>query len=225
MEIKEFILEKKRHLISVGAFVAGIAVLILSGQSGPSLESYLQAETAFEKWVSSPEDAELFYNMRSALSKVPQMEPKYDGAIAQILLEHSKDQGQAEQAIALALKPLSRLYGDVPFHAAYAENSLNIERGLYQEALQKAVALKEQIEKNCDLNRFKQNPLAGGSLLYGYNLVRIACLQQRLLNRPGERAAWEEVEAFLPKAPLLAENFKEKNLDLTHYISERKKHL
>jgi len=69
----------------------------------------------------------------------------------------------------------------------------------------------------------------GGSLLYVHNLLRIACLQQELKNRPGERAAWEELENFLQTdtqiAHTLLGSFSEKEVNLSQYITERKKTL
>ena len=50
-------------------------------------------------------------------------------------------------------------------------------------------------------------------------------LQQKLANRPGEKAAWEELERFLSGSMDAVSCFKEKGVDLTHYIAERKKQL
>ena len=68
----------------------------------------------------------------------------------------------------------------------------------------------------------------GGALLYAHNLLRVACLQQALGNAFGEEAAWEEFSAFLrlekgsPLSDLILNSFREKGVDLSHYILERK---
>src|SRR5579872_7381288 len=152
---EQILANKKRYLTSAGAFIAGCVVLIVYSQTGPSSETYLDAELAYEKWATSPDDANLFRDMQQALKKVPMLETKYDAIIAQTLLDRAKDPKEAERAIAFAIKPLSRIQQEAPFHAAYAENSLNIELGAYQEALQKAVFLKEQMDKSCNVERFK----------------------------------------------------------------------
>lgn len=222
---EKFLLDKRRYLTAVGAFVAGAMVLIVYGQSGPSQNHYLDAEIAYEKWAASPEDSHLLENMQLALQKVPLMGPKYEAIIAQTLINRAKDKEATDKAISLALKSLGNLSEAVPFHAAYAKNSLKIEQGAYQEALEQAVSLKEEMKKSCDLERFKEESLPPGSLLYVYNLIRIACLQQKLENRPGEKAAWEELEGFLTTSQPVVNNFREKGVDLTHYIAERKKQL
>ncbi|MBI3508512.1 MAG: hypothetical protein HY069_02595 [Chlamydiia bacterium] len=210
---ERFLLEKRRYLTIVGSFVSGVVILILYALSGPSLESYLKAEKAFEKWVQAPEDATLFKELQVALYQVPQMQSRYDAVIAQTLLDRSKD---AKQAIPLALKSLSILQEEAPFHASYARTSLFIEQGSYQEALQKAVLLKGEMEKAPDMKE---------CVLYAYNLIRIASLQQKLGNHPGEKAAWEELEPLLVPAHPIIHNFEQQGVDLTQYIAERKKFL
>lgn len=216
---QRFLADKKRYLTSLSAFVAGIAILIVYSQSGPSHASYLIAETAFEKWSSSPNDTSLFRDMQAALRKVPQLESKYEALIAQTLLDRAQNEEQIAQAVTFAAKSLSSsLHEEVPFHAAYGENSLKIEQGAYQEALEKAVSLKEAMGKVPEM-------ISPKSPLYVYNLIRIASLQQKLANRPGEKAAWEELEQFLSTSNPAVQNFQEKGLDLSHYIAERKKQL
>ena len=68
-----------------------------------------------------------------------------------------------------------------------------------------------------------KDPAVGGSLLYAQNLLRIAALQQQLKNRPGEMAAWEELENFLRDGTLLSHFASQ--ADLNQYIAERKKQL
>ena len=210
-------------MTSLGAFAAGAAVLIFYGQIGPSQETYLEAETAFEKWSATPEDADLFKNMQVSLRKVPELGAKYNAVIAQTLLDRSKGGAGAGEAIELALKSMGQIEHEAPFHAAYASNSLCIEKGEYQEALQQAVMLKEQMGKSCDIERFKEESMAGGRVLYVYNLIRIACLQQKLSNRSGEKAAWDELDEFLPNSQSILSCFLEKGVALDDYIAERKK--
>jgi hypothetical protein len=105
-----------------------------------------------------------------------------------------------------------------------------IEQGSFQDALEKAVALKETMQQNLNLQEEQiGHPPAGGVFLYVHNLLRIACLQKELKNKPGEKAAWDELERFLATKESLSQvvfsNFRDKGLDLSHYILERRKQL
>ena len=155
--------------------------------------------------------------MRETIRRVPALQSKYEAAIAQKLLNTDK----INEALVMANRALNRVQEEVPFHATYAKTSLLIEQGSFQQALENAVALKEQMGSS-----FLTEP-KGGSLLYVHNLLRIACLQQELKNRPGERSAWEELSCFLQTetrlAQTLLESFSEKQVNLNQYIAERKK--
>ncbi len=214
----------RRALTATTAFLAGLAVLAYSLQSGPKAPAFAHAERMFAKWAASPQDEALFQEMTQALKKVPALQQKYEAILAQKLLEG----GKGAEALRLAYHSLELAKEETPFHAAYAATSLLIEQGEYQTSLQQAVALKEQMARECDVARFAKDPMVGGSLLYAHNLLRIACLQQELGNRPGEKAAWEELEAFLnlkedsPLSQYVLSGFHENGIDLSHYIAERK---
>jgi hypothetical protein len=181
--------------------------------------SYAKAEAAFAEWEASPSDDTLYQAMMDAIQMVPALENKYEATIAQKLLNTDK----LSQALVMANRSLNRVKKEIPLHTTYAETSLLIEQGGFQQALENAVALKEQMGESY-LVEYK-----GGSLLYAHNLLRIACLQQALKNRPGEKAAWEELEALLqrktPLSELILSSFSEKQINLSQYIAERKKTL
>lgn len=212
MLIQKLLDRKKQIAIGTLSVFAGIALLIGYFQSGPCALSYTKAEEAFTRWQEKPADTTLYAAMKSALQNVPALKEKYEATIAQMLISTEK----VNEALLMASHSIQRVKDDIPFHAAYAETSLLIEQGKFQEALEKAVALKEEMGLE-------------GSLLNGHNLIRIACLQQELKNRPGEKAAWEEVETFLQsnssQSKLLLSTFSEKQTDLSQYIAERKTQL
>ena len=216
--------QDKRWLTSAAACIAGIAVLIVFFQSGPKPEAYAAAEEAVSKWDAS-RDETTYLEMKKALRKVPALEKKYEATIAQKLFEGEK----LSEALSMALSSIKRIEGDAPFHASYGETTILIEQGSYQDALEKSVGLKEVMNRDRDWAAITGEQLVGGSLLYAHNLLRIACLQQELKNKPGEKAAWEELEVFLKTKDTLSHlvfgNFREKGLDLSSYISERKKQL
>ena len=216
--------QDKRWLTSAAAIFAGVVVLIIYFQSGPNPEAYAAAEEAVAKWETARDDAS-YREMRKALKKVPAVEKKYEAVIAQKLFQGD----QLSEALSLAHRSLKRIEGEAPFHAAYGQTSILIEQGAYQDTLQKSVGLKEQMARALDWAQMTEEQLVGGSLLFAHNLLRIACLQQELKNKPGEKAAWEELETFLKAKEALSSlvfgSFREKGLDLKNYIAERKKHL
>lgn len=205
--------QKKRIAIGSVAVLGGAALLIAYFQSGPTSMTYAQAEASFMKWEASPQDEALYQEMRKALRSVPILGKKYEAAIAQKLLNTDR----LSDALKIAAHSLDRIKDETPFHARYARNSLLIEQGNYQLALENAVTLKE------NMGDFAKH-IGPGSLLYAHNLLRIACLQQELKNRHGERAALEELEHFLSSdkqiSELVIESF---SANLVQYIAERKR--
>ncbi len=214
----------RRWVSASAAVLTGMAVLIFYFQSGPKAPDFAQAEVLVAKWTSLPDDLSLFQEMSQALKKVPALQQKYEPVIAQKLIEG----GRGAEALQIAYHSLNLARDEVPYHAHFAESTLLIEQGEYQKALERSAALKEKMMKECNIDAFWGDRLVGGSVLFVHNLLRIACLQQELQNRPGEMAAWEELEGFLkknedgPTSHILLSSFQEKGLDLTHYISERK---
>ncbi|HSX25498.1 MAG TPA: hypothetical protein VLE89_00650 [Chlamydiales bacterium] len=223
--LQTLFLHRKEILTGTASIIGGFILLIAYFQSGPKANTYALAEIAYAEWEAAPQDESLYQKMKKAIHQVPALEKKYEAGMAQKLLDVEK----TDEALKLAHSSLDRVKEETPFHAAYARNSLLIEQGEYQDALEKAVQLKEQMNHSFDLSRLSGDRLMGGSLLYIHNLLRIACLQQQLQNRPGEKAAWEELEKFLvaktPLTDLVMGSFSEKQIDLTNYIAERKKHL
>ncbi len=211
--------QKKQIAVGSSAVIAGIAILIAYFQSGPNAVSYAKAQTAFSEWEASPLDDQLYKNMKEAIRTVPALEKRFEASIAQTLLSTEK----VNEALAMANRSLNRVKEEAPFHVAYAQTTLLIEQGNFQKALENTVALKEQMGPSY-LSEEK-----GGALLYFHNLLRIACLQQELKNRPGEKAAWEELEHLLqthkPLSDVILSNFSENKVGLLQYINDRKKSL
>jgi hypothetical protein len=224
--ILDSLLEKKKEIaIGFASVIAGVVILIGYFQSGPDATSFAKVEMAYRKWEAKPQDIGLYQSMRLAMAKLPTLEKKYEAQIAQALLNSER----TKEALILARRSLDRLKNEAPLHAQYAETSLIIEEGKYQKALEKAVALKEQIARSFHPRETRGKRLVGGAILYAHNLLRIAFLQKELKNRPGERAAWEELESFFaeekPVSIVIEPTFEEKELGLSDYISERKKQI
>jgi len=214
----------RRWIFALTSSLAGLAVLVFYFQSGPKAPDFAKAEALVAQWKSLPEDTSLFLEMSQALRKVPSLKIKYEPIIAQKLIEG----GKGAEALQASYNSLRLVKEEAPYHADFAETSLFIEQGKYQIALERAAALKERMIRECKVELFWGNRLLGGSLLFAHNLLRVACLHQELKNKPGELAAWGELEEIIkkngesPAVHLLLSSFQEKGLDLTHYIAERK---
>lgn len=200
---------KKEIFIAIASVIGGAAIIIGYFQSGPDAATYAKGYEAFAAWEAAPQDGALYQKMEEAFRKAPDLRKKYEAVVAQKLIDSEK----WSDCVSAAQSSIARIRDEVPYHAEYGQNTLLIEKGDYQKALERAVALKEQILKK---------PLPGAPVLYVHNLLRIACLQQELKNAPGEKAALVELEPYLDKN---AAYFSEKQFDLSKYIKERKKSL
>jgi hypothetical protein len=214
----------KHFCYAAGFVICGIFVLIISMGKTPGPEEYVAAKKAFLRWDSAG-DSESYVEMRKTLKSVPTLEGKYRSFIAQKLFreDHLSD------ALILASQALEQIQGEAPFHFDYGNATLSIEKGSYQEALEKAVGLKEKMLRERFLTQDDGELPAGGCFLFAHNLLRIASLQRELHNKPGEKSAWEEFEKFLSAHEsverLIMANFKDKEITLSDYIAERKKSL
>lgn len=210
---------QKRIAIGSASVIAGAAILIGYFNSGPNAVNYAEAESAFVQWKNSPVDENLYVKLQKSMQSVPSIGKKYEATIAQNLLNTDR----VEEALVFANRSIERVKEEAPFHVTFAESTLLIEQGDFQQALENAVALKEEMGTSFGSTD------KSGSLLYVHNLLRIACLQQALKNGPGEMVAWEELEGFLQantrSSELLLGNFSNKEVDLTQYIQMRKKEL
>lgn len=220
--------EKKNISLGLLALVITLGAWIGYSQSGPTVQQYVAAQDAFAQWKHSPQEEALYQKAQKAMQKLPLLQAKYESAFAQKLLDLKK----TAEAMPLAHQSLKRVHQETPFHAAFAAGSLLIEQGEYQEALEQTVALKEALAHFLETQQIASDSLRGGTVLYAHALIRIACLQQQLQNSPGEKVAWEEVEAFLQGKPeknelanLVLKGFTDSHIDLSVYLQERKKQI
>lgn len=206
-----FLKEKKQWVSAFAAITASFAFCLWYFQSGPDALAYFQGEQAYFSWKGEKGE---WRALKKTLEALPALEDRLSGALAQDLLERK----EIDQAAVYAAKALPKLRKKAPFYASFAETSLLIEEGKYQEALERAVSLKEML-----LSEPASRELAS------QNLLRIASLQQKLENGAGEKAAWEEYQNFLGKEQALKDeiqkSFRDGEIDLFSYISERQKAL
>jgi len=223
--VLQFYFLQRRKVHTYIAALLGLSVLFIAYlTSGPSAEDATNAKKTFEQWKKSPLDLNLKAEMSKSLKRISGLERAKEAEIVQTLLTA----GQVDSAA--GMQCVERLRKESPHHAAYAEASLRIEQKEYQKALELAVALKEQMERD---SVGKTKNLQGGSTLLTSNLLRIALLQKQVGNAPGELSAWEEVRGILNMqadsvaVQLLEANFGQNlgknSFSLSEYISQRER--
>ncbi len=204
----EWLQEKQRHffygiILVVACFF--VAFQVFGKFHKPRVNSFLVANQAFEKWMVS---GEAFEKLDSILKANPKLEPKYQSQIIDKLLV----QNNGEKASPLAQSVFRRVLQQTPQHTDFAEATLLISKGDYRDALVRAVSLKENLDPT--------------SIIYGFNLLRIASLYCELKDHDQELASLEELEQYISTnvrgAKVLTDCFSEGNTTLLDYISHRK---
>jgi len=204
----DWLQDKQRHFFYGVIFV--LASLFVAFQAfgkfhNPTTSNYLLVNQAFEKWMYQ---GEAFEKLESALKENPELETKFGALIAdKFLVQNDPDSAQA-----FADNVFKRVLNQTPEHTTFAQGSLLIESGDLRQALTSSLTLKADIDHS--------------TLLYGFNLVRIASLARALHSEGQEQSALEELETYMQTyekvSSVLTECFHEGNLTLTDYISHRK---
>jgi len=205
----EWLQDKQGHffygvILVVAAFF--LAFQLFSKFHNPRQKPAFVTGQVFEKWLVQ---GEAFDKLETAIKENPELETKFGAMIADKLIV----QNEGDKAEPFAESVFQRVLKQTPEHTAFARGSLLIAKGELQEALLESVALKERLDDD--------------TLLFGFNLVRIASLC-RVLDSPNrEYEALEALENYLSThekaATVLTECFHEEDVTLADYIQERKR--
>lgn len=198
---------------------------------------YLEIEHAFSAWISQKvQDHNLLKNLEKPLDRHPELQAKFGTRIAQRLL----GLGDADKANPYAKAALIRSHDlTSSYYSRFSHNSLLISQGKYQEALDEAKRLKDDLDKDDPFWERQDKLVRSGTILYAYNLLRIASLERQLGYKEDEIKAWDELvknagwkgepanmKTYDPEAyALLAQNFKQGNVSLLDFIERRKQEL
>jgi hypothetical protein len=199
---------------------------------------YAEVHRAFHAWsAGEAHDQKMLKSLEAPLGRHPELEAKFGAHIAQRLLCF----GDVKKADRYALAALNRA-GDLisPYYERFSRNTLLISQGKFAPALNEAKQLKTELEGDDVFWAGRDKFIHSGTVLYAYNLLRIAALERQLGSNEGELKAWEELvtnagwnqhyplhtKTYDPEAyALLAQNFKQGDLSLLDYIEQRKKEL
>jgi hypothetical protein len=127
------------------------------------------------------------------------------------------------------------LYSD--YYKRYTINTNLITKQHYEQALQEAKQFKHDLSEDALFWQTRDKMIKSGTMLYAYNLIRIAALERALGSVEGELSAWNELIAHAgwegdPKNPhtydpdaysLITQHFHQGSVSLQQFVLERKK--
>jgi hypothetical protein len=202
----------RRWWVSLGALLAGVAILVGYFYAAPmkdSSEQFKKALSQLNGYPLRPEDTQSWMQLFREQGQL-----KWAALAVEKLLRD----GKATEASRLAEKPIAYIKQDLPFHGTFAEVSILIEKRELQMALLKSQELKES------LGGQKQT----FAYLYGANLLRIAFLEKALMNVEAEKVAWLELDRFLKSsegkevAASLSQSFSQSGTSLERFLEAKK---
>lgn len=217
--------------LGVILLLVGLSQLLHRSQGEWSTD-YNAAQIAFEQWK---EDEKGFKKLERLIKKHPALHEKYDAQIVQRLL----GTGAKGAAGAYASLVFKRIEDFSPHYKQFSATSLLVGEEKWGEALTAAKELKEKMEKDTPFWEQGSQIVRHGSILYGYNLLRIALLEGKAGSPSTELKAWKTLKPYLegsaktsfPPAydteayTLIQENFNKGGLPLLDYISYRERQL
>lgn len=238
----QWLMRNSKAILSTLLILAALILIfarISSGGNKKAESDYFNAENnyaIYARGIKGNTDPairkEALEKLRLILDRRPDLHAKYDGLLAQALLI----QGDPELASLYENRALKRTEADhLSYYANYAKNTLLIGNQHYAEALKNSILLKEEILKNAVLAREHPEQKMFGDLLFAYNLLRIAMLQNAIGSKEGELVAWKEFKGYAgltadrPSEGLIEESafgilldhFQEGKVSLMNYIDYR----
>lgn len=219
-------LMRHRRSLSFGAVALALLLLFAvrysSSMQSNNQEDYLNAARYFSQTCGEGIDREeALTQLQAIMARHQELHAKYDGDLAQSLLNHDK----SCVAKGYAYSIMTRVGQEHPYANRFTEATFLIAEGSYQKALELARALKSELEERELTEKFET--------LYAYNLLRIAMLTQEIGSAQEEILAWDELYRKLPQSGAedgersayrqLMQNFHRGSISLIDYIEARKK--
>ncbi len=232
----EWIVDNRTNLLYIFAIVV-VAIFVITrfsmGAPGQKEANIINAETEFvnlQRVILGLEKGttldQAYDKVNQLLKKYPELHSKYDAPIAQAFLAV----GKATDAQPFAEESLKRTQvNDLSLYQDFGQTTLLISQEKYKEALAQAQKLKESLIQEAPNKEMKF-----GSVLFAYNLIRIATLNKTLGNNKEELDAWKEWGEYskTSKNNINSEAFNQVtkqlengNILLTDYIAQREKEL
>lgn len=205
--------QKLAYLI-LGLFLLLFIIYLWSHKSSAKTDvDYMQSYQIFDSFQRDP-STEHLQALEELLKRNPDLHSKYDGIIAQILINNNL----TTNAKPFAENTLQRVKKDnLPSYNEFAAISLLSAEGNDADALKRSTDLQPSLEA-ADLE-----------LLAAYNLLRQAMLQQKVGLLQEELASWQAWQKYANAHPQSAASmsalFAESQLTLNDYVNARIAHL
>lgn len=199
-----------------------------------SEESFINTETTYQAFLKAKEPSkklDLLSRLNAEISRHPELHPKYDGALAQYLI----NQGMLVEALPFANMAIKRTDSEnSPLYSSFATTTLLIADARYEEALTQAIKLNTLLNEQLKKQNSQEN-LASNSALLAYNLLRVGMLQQQLKLKDQELKTWNEWKSLAAQSNDLQSNaaisgdafqkinnyFQDGKINLDNYIEAR----
>lgn len=224
-------------LAVIAIVVIGYRLLYGGGSKGES--DYYNAENDYQVFAknvasgSTVEAKEQLTKLQAIIQDHPELHAKYDGLLAQGLL----NLGDVAEAQPYAARTLERTRDDkLPFYSDYASTTLLIAQQNFSDALKKAEELKQKMLDNAAAAGNDAGKRDFGDILFAFNMLRIAMLEQQIGDKQGELQSWQELKRYAKwsgEAPssainplafqILLNHFEEGKVSLLNYIDAREK--
>lgn len=196
-----------------------LAYRVLATSSVHAEADYFQAQYEFAQFQDKSlegdvKDGEHLDKLEIILNRHPDLHAKYDSQIAQLLIIN-QDPAEAKPFVERTLNRVTSDHDHLNLYREYAQTSLLISEGQYEQAVIQAEQLKDKMSQNTEQNY--------GSTLYTFNLIRLATLYQEL-NRPEqEQKTWEEFKRTQAdaEAAFAVDQLFQGSRAFDHYMKER----
>lgn len=194
---------------------------------------YLQVENHFDSLMRNPSLAEdeTISELVAFVKKHPELQARYDGQLAQLLI----NQGDFSTSAPIADRAMNRTIHDtLPFYGDFAQITLLINDEQYENALDQSKQLHEKLRESARTSFKEKTDRPFGDLLFAYNLLRVGMLQQKLNKLFQEKYTWTEWQRYAkePEGNLIngidprgfhqiMRQFEEGNISLNDYFTAR----
>jgi hypothetical protein len=221
----------KKKNVAIGLLSIGLLGAIFLFKFGTSSSaSSDKGLAALVDWVSNSSSDIDTKTVIKTMKQNPSVHERMGGIVAQKLLIVGEKEYPRQY-----LKQSSRLLSThCPLYQQFSEISFLIVSKAFQQALDKSLLLKADLEKDMRALQSANNHQST-EYLYVLNLFRIGVLQKQLEDLSGEKATWDELENLLVgKATFsgmrqagyaLMQNIKDEDLTLHDFIQDRKKQI
>ncbi|MGE5196656.1 MAG: hypothetical protein ACM3JI_04945 [Anaerolineae bacterium] len=199
-------------------------------------QDFLGVGLVYQKWAATnPSDEKLLGELNELLEKNADLKVKYFPLIGSRLI--ALNDGTAAEPYFRQIKETTFQRGH---YEKFAMTSLLISKGDLLAALEEAKELKKNLEEDEAFWGNQNRHVRFGSILFAFNLLRIAILEKEVGSPQGELSAWAELQKHAgwleessdgskycdsESVELLQNNFTQQGATLLDYIQDRRKAL